>query len=164
MERANIPEWYAMKRRRPSAHALLEHYGLLRPPVDVFGLAKAMDVNLVAIPDYHWAGSVVSTSRPLGATIAYRAEDPHVRQRFTVAHEIGHLMLHPIGEEFRDDSSFGGDIREAQANGYAANLLMPENAIYRHARFSAETVDELARMFEVSRAAMKIRLAKLGLL
>lgn len=157
------PRWLEMRKRRPSAQELLDAFGMVRPPFDVMGLARSMDINLVPIPHYQWAGSIVSRLEPPGATIAYRSEDPYVRVRFTVAHEVGHLMLHPIGAEFRD-ATFKGDIREAQANGYAASLLMPENVLYRHVRFTTPTLEELAERFAVSRTAMKIRLAKLGLL
>jgi Zn-dependent peptidase ImmA (M78 family) len=163
MDLESTPEWLSMKRRHPSAQTLLDQYGLLEPPFDVMALAERMGVRVSLMPGYQWAGSVVSRLSPPQATITYRAEDKYERQRFTVAHEIGHLMLHPVGEEFRD-ASFKGDIREAQANGYAANLLMPERVVYRYARFHRMTLDDMADCFEVSHAAMKIRLAKLGLL
>ena len=43
-------------------------------------------------------------------------------QRFTIAHEIGHIVL----EHFADSDA---EIREVEANWFAANLLMPINVL-----------------------------------
>ncbi len=62
-----------------------------------------------------------------------------VRQRFTIAHELGHFFLHRASSTvfvdaapifFRDESSSNGSQREEiEANAFAAELLMPEDAI-----------------------------------
>lgn len=98
--------------------------------------------------------------------------DSKARQRFTVAHEIAHFLLHKdhIGDGIRDDAlyrSMLSDAREAEANRLAADLLMPMALLkpaYERARqdgavdFSAR----LAQEFGVSEAAMKIRLEQLA--
>jgi Zn-dependent peptidase ImmA (M78 family) len=102
------------------------------------------------------------------------------RQRFTIAHEIGHLVLQHKGELFvdktvmkRDElSSQATDRQEIDANNFAAELLMPEMLIIeavqrRQAKKpdnnSAEFINELAEEFQVSPQAMEYRLTNLGM-
>lgn len=100
--------------------------------------------------------------------IMYSGIEPPVRQRFTVAHELGHYALEH-GNAFRDDpSSFSSraiDWREREANQFAAELLMPTEALLRIVR-SGTVADAgaLAAMFNVSKVAMSYRLQNLGLL
>ena len=105
-----------------------------------------------------------------------------VRQRFTIAHEIGHFEMHrhrmpvfidkqflgPMFAVFRDGkSATGEDQREREANAFAAALLMPEPLVMRavtHMRADVQddsVIEELARHFEVSRQAMTFRVANL---
>jgi Zn-dependent peptidase ImmA (M78 family) len=102
------------------------------------------------------------------------------RRRFTIAHELGHFLLHrneelhvderfPIG--FRSElSSKALDAAEIEANQFAAELLMPSTLLIDHVRSlssigDAETaVSQLAHLYEVSEQAMTIRLSALGLL
>lgn len=94
---------------------------------------------------------------------------PH-RQRFTVAHELGHYFLHgaetihyDVGGEplyFRSDSIYNADEREA--NRFAAELLMPEHLVSRCIEAGTCTVETLAEIFDVSEDAMRYRLVNLG--
>lgn len=108
-----------------------------------------------------------------------------VRQRFTIAHELGHVLLHKytsphadgrVRVRFRDhDSSTGSDFEEIEANGFAAELLMPERIIRSLAgRINFDPADAkddgkaveamtgLAKRFEVSVQALSFRIANLG--
>ncbi|MFJ7352959.1 ImmA/IrrE family metallo-endopeptidase [Phyllobacterium sp. 22229] len=100
--------------------------------------------------------------------IRVNKNDSSRRQRFTVAHEIGHYLLHQdeIGDGITDDVLYRStlsDRREAQANRMAADLLMPQTLIDEWLeRAKSLKVDNivgfLADKFNVSEAAMKIRL------
>ena len=51
--------------------------------------------------------------------------------RFVVAHEIGHFLRHPSGDDFQactkgDLSNYAGSGREPEANDFASELLMPK--------------------------------------
>jgi len=100
--------------------------------------------------------------------IMYSGTEPPVRQRFTVAHELGHFALQH-GNAFRDYpssfSSHAADWMEREANQFAAELLMPADALVRIVR-SGTVADAgaLAAMFNVSKVAMSYRLQNLGLL
>ncbi|MDE2402671.1 MAG: ImmA/IrrE family metallo-endopeptidase [Burkholderiales bacterium] len=113
--------------------------------------------------------------------IGYNSAHSSVRQRFTIAHEIGHYVLHVKSQQPRlfidksvfrrdDESSTGNDHEEVEANQFAAALLMPSelvrNEIKKHA-FDLDDEDDvgnLAKRFNVSTAAMSFRLENLGLL
>jgi Zn-dependent peptidase ImmA (M78 family) len=98
-----------------------------------------------------------------------------VRQRFTIAHEIGHFLSykhqsHSFNElnnaggiedyamSFRKENSFS--IAETEANLIAAEMLMPEDKIEKMKENNL-TIEEMADEFFVSEAAMTIRLKAL---
>jgi len=115
-----------------------------------------------------------------GAVIGVNSNHHSNRQRFTVAHELGHFVLHRSASSlfidtghvfFRDEkSSDGMRQQEVEANAFASELLMPEAALRDHVqREAAGAFDEpamasLAQTFGVSVQALTFRLAKLGLI
>lgn len=106
--------------------------------------------------------------RPGQYVIRVNRHDSPERQRFTVAHEIGHFLLHreQIGSGITDDVLYRStlsDRREAEANRIAADILMPNKLVYdtldTAKAIGVENIAQyLANMFQVSEAAMKIRL------
>lgn len=130
------------------------------PPVDIFDLAYNLDVQVFMIAEQSWSGFLDTRAGP--ARVWLKQEDSIVRQRFTLAHELGHLMLHPSNSmAFRDTIFSGADFKEAQANGYAVGLLMPLFMLAQIAPHFGYDVDRLAAIFGVSSAAMEIRLLNL---
>lgn len=97
---------------------------------------------------------------------------PETRQRFTIAHEIGHHILHSDDILHRDDKEidrvyFRSEVQsreETEANFFAAELLMPEVLIDKCIENGIEYVDDLAAYFKVSDDAMRYRLINLGYL
>lgn len=165
---------------RRQAEALVQRLGLEKPPIDVFGTAKSLGITVVrtSLGD-DVSGLLITKSN--GTTICVEESHPDVRQRFTVAHEIGHFYLrHQFehGEHVHVDrgalvsmrsprSSDGKDPREVEANQFAACLLMPRAMVEREiarrgALVTEELIEELARAFSVSAQAMTIRLTTLG--
>lgn len=87
------------------------------------------------------------------------------RDRFTIAHELGHYFLHyprccaPMAAK-----RYGSDRVEWEANWFAAGLLMP-SAQFRNAYATyAGDIAKLAALFGVSQQAATIRAKGLGLL
>ncbi|GAA4459312.1 hypothetical protein GCM10023189_32820 [Nibrella saemangeumensis] len=115
--------------------------------------------------------------------IGYNPNDSYVRQRFTIAHELGHYELHRAeGELFVDkvdqakqvymrneDSASGEFKQEREANAFAAAILMPENLLFselKKIQFDLNdeaALKELAKQFNVSLPAITYRLSNLGL-
>ena len=111
--------------------------------------------------------------------ISVRSSDSILRKRFTIAHELAHLLLHEdrtlninTGSVilFRNQhSKTGEDWREIEANHFAACLLMPKSALVKElaaathgGSVTENTIEHLALHFEVSVQAMSVRLAVLG--
>jgi len=92
------------------------------------------------------------------------------RQRFTIAHELGHYVCGHLDDNtvmFRDSnksySKDNFDIKEYEANNYAAELLMPSSKIdFLIKDKKLTTIQEVAEALIVSYTAMSIRLKNLG--
>lgn len=142
-------------------------------PVDVEALAKALDVNVV-FEHMENAVSAMLSIEDENANVVVNAGHPENRRRFSIAHELGHFMLHISDDKhlfvdrnfFRNQASSVGESRqEIEANAYAAALLMPARLIEEELSDEYDTelyIDELAEKFTVSEHAMTIRLIKLG--
>lgn len=144
-----------------------------RAPVDVEGLVRALGLDLhEAYLDNDISG-MLEKNEDGTFTITVNAAHKPNRQRFTIAHELGHYMQHRhlIGSGVDDDRAYRstsagkyhntevGPREETEANRFAASLLMPARAIDEvRAREGLEAPDELARRFGVSPQAMRIRL------
>ena len=117
---------------------------------------------------------VVKENKPF---IRYNKLESNVRIRFTIAHELGHFVLHkdtPLfvdytGEKimFRNNDSSTGELKkEREANSFAASILMPrefiENEIKEIPKDTDNVIKYLAKRFKVSEQAMAYRLANLG--
>ena len=114
------------------------------------------------------------------AIVGVNARHAPNRQRFTIAHEIGHIVLHNnvlrkgahvdkvITMLRRDPDSSGGEFQiEIQANQFAAALLMPnflikkymeENNLDNRTLPDEQVIEEIAKAFKVSTTAMAIRM------
>ncbi len=107
------------------------------------------------------------------AIIVVNKCSPAKRQRFTLAHELGHYLLHktPGSAIFHRDerSSQGTDRVEVDANAFAAELLMPADEVRAQAAelgvdlLEDDLTRQLADVFDVSIQAMSIRLQQLGI-
>jgi Zn-dependent peptidase ImmA (M78 family) len=100
------------------------------------------------------------------------------RQRFALAHLVGHLHLHARRDLILDTvarhacgnlGSMPTDREEAEANRFAMALLAPEETVRRMAvevdfRTAAELVELLAPRFDLNRTAMAVRLMGLGII
>jgi Zn-dependent peptidase ImmA (M78 family) len=113
--------------------------------------------------------------------ISIKKTDHYYRKRFTMAHELGHFILHKdkIGDGIDDSENYrpvrrtgtsAGEEEEREANNFAANILMPKDLVLKYARergvFNNGVIDddalkEISTAFQVSPAAMKITITRL---
>ena len=117
-----------------------------------------MGIKVVESDHIDYSGAAVSNNER--AIIVVNSAESWRRQRFTVAHEIGHLILHPLGVKWRDET-FVGTKAEAQANGYAAGLLMPFYLLESQFTVYGPNIGLLSDVFAVSTQAMSYRLDKM---
>jgi Zn-dependent peptidase ImmA (M78 family) len=144
---------------------------LREAPVSLSAIAQSLGVKVVSsvLPNGISGEIRPDESTDSGFIIRVNKNDPARRQRFTVAHELAHFLLHRdmIGNGVTDDVLYRStlsDSREAQANRLAADLLMPRTLVdewierARSLRVEDDPVEFLSDKFGVSTAAMKIRL------
>lgn len=140
-----------------------------RVPVNVHALAAelGLPVHLDATLGDNAGMIVRDANAPSGFAISVNRNDSPRRQRFTLAHEIAHYVLHAdmIGDGITDSplyrSRLSDDV-ERQANRLAAEILLPGKGV-RVAYRTCRAVVPLAEKFDVSAEAMRIRLSELGI-
>lgn len=134
-------------------------------PVKVGALANDLGLKVI-ISELPTGISGKLTQEPKGSgqwVVRVNRHEHKNRQRFTIAHEIAHFVLHreEIGDELVDDTFYRSGLserREWEANKLAAEILMPWHLIREEAKDQRQTPAELAEKFGVSEAAMHIRL------
>lgn len=147
------------------ARAIAASRGLKLVPFDVEGLASSVGLRIEYLP----LASDMSgfLRRQNGEWIAGINSLHHAnRRRFTLAHELGHYLLHRDAGNFEDGALFRReaqfDRHESEANAFASKLLMPETEFRTLIVSRNPNIDELARHFGVSAAAAKFRAEALG--
>jgi hypothetical protein len=145
------------------AMRFLELYGLRDPPVDVGLICELPRVQVRVIASLadsgltHWERGtwVVGINR----------NDSQTRRRFTLGHEFKHILDHPhIDALYPDESGKPSSKRaELACDYFAACLLMPRPWVKRLWAQGVQDPGVLAATFNVSPAAMNLRLSDLGL-
>jgi predicted transcriptional regulator len=100
--------------------------------------------------------------------IAVNKNNSHSHRRFTLAHEIKHLLDYPYAETLHERLGHGNrELRERSVericDHFAAYLLMPSMLVKRAWTTGFQELSVLAGLFQVSEEAMHIRLTNLGL-
>lgn len=159
-------------------NAVLRHSKVTKAPVDVLKLAQSQGavVQFGPMPD-ELSGFLYRSGPNEKPIIGVNSLHSETRQRFTIAHELGHMLLHKdeviidrkFQVHFRDSrSSSANDIAEIEANFFASQILMPEKFVLQSLTEKAfdlggeAFIEELAMEFNVSLTAMTYRLSKLG--
>lgn len=142
-------------------------------PIDVEGLIRALGIPLektIDLPDEVLGLVVPNGDGELKIIVSKKGH--YFRQRFTMAHELGHVLMHRdlLAKGTNDTAAFRSTntaafynplilpSHETQANRFAANLLMPADLIRSEWPLHDPRLKEMAKAFQVSPAAMKIRL------
>lgn len=165
------------------AEQLTRSLGTSSAPVDVERLALGLGLHVMKA-DLGADVSGLLVTNQSSTTICVQQTDHKKRQRFTIAHEIGHHVLNhqfEAGAHVHVDrgnyiskrglrASAGIDAKEIEANQFAACLLMPATLLRKDiAAFGGgplldHQVSTLAEKYQVSEQAMTIRLDSLGYL
>jgi hypothetical protein len=138
-------------------------------PVDVLAIAKELGLNVWGMDSLppNISGKIFRDSEnggTSGFSIAVNRTEAPVRQRFTVAHEIAHFLLHRTqldAGDLTDDTMYRSGLsskEEADANKLAAYILMPFSLINNLVNSGITDVPTLAAKLQVSQLALKIRL------
>jgi Zn-dependent peptidase ImmA (M78 family) len=176
------------RRRKPKfgaavrkARDVLEQCKIVSAPVDVHAIALQLGVDVRSEAFDGGLSGMAYRTPDRKSVIGVNANHTVPRQRFTVAHELGHLQLDHASDVYVDAgfpvigfrsevSGAGVDPDEVEANQFAAELLMPEAFLRADLdgklldMDAAEQVGDLAEKYQVSVQAMTIRLTKFGLI
>jgi Zn-dependent peptidase ImmA (M78 family) len=162
------------KLARDTALVLLKQHHIVKPHVDVDALASACGLAVAYVDvEGKLSGQLYPDLREITVNTRDRSR---ARQRFTLAHELGHWQLrhHTQGElpsdtlgyagAFEDEGSHEGrSAVEVEANTFAAELLMPSpwiRKIPKPLKVGAPTL--LAQTYGVSEQAMYYQLMRCG--
>jgi len=170
----------AIRRRKIQTliESLLAENGITEAPVPVSQIAKAKGARIfVDSLQGDLSGFLYRDKEKV--VIGVNSHHAKARMNFTIAHELGHLLLHDqeplhVDHDFRvrlrdDESSKGIDEAEREANFFAASLLMPKHFIEKDLEETDDIdflddkfLQELARKYGVSTQALVNRLKNLG--
>ena len=153
---------------RCSPRELLSMHDQNLPPIDVLEIAQEVGVGVYTTVFTEDDGEDVSGSIEIegGKPVIYVNRDHAItRQRFTIAHELGHLFCgHLTDKEGKiiDNAeckrSAVWNHQEREANQFAAELLMPSRLLKVAIAAGIKTNYDLAALFNVSQEAMSYRL------
>ena len=163
-----------MHQIRFAAERVLDGIKCARPHVSMRQAADYLGASIRRAPynGGELAGMLIRTNGR--SVIAVNSNHHKNRQRFTIAHECGHLILHQGVDTHVDEkvsiwrrnerSATAEDLWEVEANHFAAELLMPLRFLAEDQRvLNADLEDEillreLAKEYKVSQQAMSYRL------
>ena len=151
-------------------------------PIDVIDIARKLSIQIYSKSFKSDKISGFISKDESGVFICVNENHPATRQIFTIAHEIGHFVLHedclnsgdlaptvyklgdgivmPRADILPDNADYRR--KEAEANKFAAELLMPKEEFLKYAN-SCDNLVELANKFQVSVGAASIRANGLGI-
>ncbi len=145
------------------ANRLLAHFAIDGPSVPEEIISELPRIQIAREPGLpvsgaaHWTGSYW--------LITVNADEPTVRQRFSVMHEFKHVLDHTTKDFLYRDrpSQTAAEQAERVADYFAACLLMPKRLMKRLWYSGHQNVAEVARTLQVSTQAARYRLDQLGL-
>lgn len=158
------------------AEEILNESGIRAIPIPVEDVAAHFKLQIGKAASKDFSGILIRKDGV--ALIGINDTESPQRQRFTIAHEIGHFFLHPTKDVLVDYRSNSRGTRrtpkEKEADIFAASLLMPRQELIKDFMKVAggvltdeeqtkKVVSLLATRYEVSDEAMNIRLLGLGI-
>ena len=148
---------------RNLAWEILLNENITALPVNVSALCTSLGIRLqpydgdVAGVDNDGEAIIMPDGVPL---IVYNKQKSRPRKRFTVAHEIGHILLGHVGKYQlvnRDPSSKDDPIEQA-ANVFASRLLAPACVLWA---LNAHAPEEIMKLCDISYQAAEYRAARM---
>lgn len=152
---------------------LLKATGVKKLPVNIDKVAETLGLDIeYQAYDEPFSGVLIRNGDE--ATIGVNLNHHEHRQRFTIAHEIGHFLFHKgdvmidktISINYRGNESVVDYQKEKEANLFASELLLPTRLLSKELRkFEIDLNDDkqinkLAKKYNVSQQALMIRLSR----
>lgn len=152
-------------RARKLVRELLDEFGFSEPPVNPIEVAKGrgIDVRFVAFSG-EFRDRISGFYDSDDNRIYVNSEEWPLRQTFTIAHELGHALLHREWAQsseykmmLRDQFADSSDPYEKEANFFAAHLLVPRKMLDKYVDIL--DIRQLSRLFAVSVGVIRWRIA-----
>jgi Zn-dependent peptidase ImmA (M78 family) len=142
---------------------LLNNFGLTEPPVNPVSIARDLGINVVFAvfsPDLDRVSGFYDAEED---TIYVNKNEYPLRQTFTIAHELGHRVLHAEWAKSTEykvllrDDIFNDDPVEKEANAFAAHLLVPRFMLDKY--WKDTKIEKLSELFAVSVPVIQNRIS-----
>lgn len=149
---------------RGKVNSIIDKLSIKEPPVPIEAVAKFFGIHIIYYPKFpdSISGTIIK-DEDLHA-IGVNDTHPRVRQRFTIAHELGHYMMGHDTSKILDDTFDKNSDQEKEANKFASEILMPLKILGDDINKKPCDIPTLAKRYEVSEQAMSIRLLETGLI
>lgn len=138
-------------------------------PIDVFAIVNGWKEKKITLVRYPLSNRIsgMCTKVDDDIIICINSASSYGRQRFTLAHELYHILYEEINGRVICDMSMGDDKSdsEKEADMFAGYLLMPYDALFQYsnkiwAKWSLDKVIDAEQFFQISHMAMVFRLEK----
>jgi Zn-dependent peptidase ImmA (M78 family) len=150
-------------RAKNEALRLLQANGVDVPPVNPVVIAEASGLKVHFVTFSGTSTNISGFYDYEEQAIFVNKDEYPLRQSFTIAHELGHKILHDEWAKSSEykvllrDGPANGDPIEQEANSFAAHLLVPRYMLDHY--WPELNESDLSRMFAVSVPVIKNRLA-----
>lgn len=140
-------------------------------PIDIFAIVNGWKEKKITIVRYPFSNRIsgMCTKVDDDIIICINSAASFGRQRFTLAHELYHILYEEISGRVICDMSMGDDKpdSEKEADMFAGYLLMPYDALFQYsnkflAKWNLNRVIDAEQFFQISHMAMIFRLEKEG--
>lgn len=154
---------------RDQAMSLLKMANIVEAPIDIYKIAKMLGFTIIEadFPD-NYSGEIYIEGKI--KSIGINKNQTKNRQRFSIAHELGHY-LNP--QQYIDEEEVSGDTefdytnplhqQEKEANMFASELLIPKEFLIKDLDIFGLDIDKLTEKYQVSEQTMWIKLTTLRL-
>lgn len=155
------------KRAVETAYKTLETHGVTSPPTPIVEIAESYGLKIKEVDFGKYSGRVAGFLDVKENVVYVNKEDSDHRKAFTVAHELGHYLLHE--EELKTNPNLSILFRmplgtidpnplEQEANTFAARILVPKRILDEYRKKGIAEAGVLANIFGVSPEVIAYRL------
>ncbi len=133
----------------------------MKAPIYVKDIARLLNIDICTLPLTGNLSAALLPEEHGYYCIVVKASDSEERRNFSIAHEIGHWSLHRfLNRAFSCNKDTRGPL-ESEANAFAAELLMPKEAVFEMYQ-DGLSINDIALCLGVSRQAVEVRIRVIG--
>ena len=163
-ERVEVTQKPRKKEARNFAKQIIKHLQITEAPINLRFIIEHLQVDYsLYVTQWDFSDNISGILVKISDleddladstyAIGFNKDDPWCRRRFTICHEIGHLLFNSSCTKYEG----GGSSFETECDCFAAELLMPK-AILKKDFDKVQDVPTLAKMYLVSEQALCIKL------